>query len=357
MTSTVSDDYPMPKWVVLNNSDIFKRSYFACDVYRDRFLVVAGGFNKDFCQLRSAAMYDMRTQSYITLPDLPHCCRSRGLVLNGYFYVAEQYDSKLYRLCLSTRVTWEFVIEFKRDKIIDLVTDGKHIFLISSTIQITRFNPITTEITHFKQKDQAIKHCPFSSALVDNQIYIIEGQSQSSITPKTLIFDIASQSWSEGPPPPTLRSYFATVVIDRWIVVTGKNFDGNGYIECNEIYDTCTQKWAESNTAISTPRQAHCSLQIGHHIITVGGVGQHVKDSPITAIYIKHVIPDWIWTTLKPYVLLRKLLDNNRATPITATKKLEYADGDITLNTDEVAQKLITTMSLDMFRCVLLFLV
>ena len=357
MTLIVNTDYPLAKWAVLNKSDVFKRSYFACGVYQDRFLVVAGGFDKDFCQLRSAAMYDVLKQSYITLPDLPHRCRSRGLVLNGYFYVAEQYDSKLYRICLSTRVTWEFVIEFKGDKIIDMVTDGKHIFLINSTIQITRFNPITTEIAHFKRNNQAMKRCPFSAAFIDNKIYIIEGQSQYSSTPKTYVFNIVTQLWSEGPHPPTPNSYFATAVINRWIVVTGKNFDGNGYVECNEIYDTHTHKWIESNAAISTPRQAHCCLQIGSHIITVGGVGPNVRDSPITAIYIKHVIPDWIWTTLKPYLLLRKLLDDKRAAPINSTKKLKYTDGDMILNADAVVQKLFTTMSLDMFRYALSFLV
>ena len=358
MTSTtISADNP---WTVLKNNDIFKRSFCACDVYQDRYIVVAGGFGEQFWDTRSAAMYDVKKQSYMALPNIPHHCRSRGVIVNGYFYVAEITYSeninsiKLYRIFLSTRVAWQFVVKLEGHNIIDMVTDGKHIFLISSTTQITRFDPMTGEISHFKRDNQAIKRCYFSSAYVDNKIYIIEGQSNNSTTPKTLIFDTITQLWSEGPPPPTSSPYFTTVVIDRWIVVKGEasDVDGGNVVKpdlCNKIYDTHTHKWTEISTALSTPRQAHRCVKLGPHIVTVGGNGPNVKDSPITAIYIKHVIPEWIWTTLKPYLLLRELVEDNRAAPIIETEKLNYVDA--------MVQNLFTTMPLDMFRCVLSFLV
>ena len=56
----------------------------------------------------------------------------------------------------------------------------------------------------------------------------------------------------------------------------------------------------------------------------------------MTSIHIKHIIPDFLWIMLKPYISLRKLIDDNRAAPIIAdVNKLKLVDTD--MNTDSKA--------------------
>ena len=62
----------------------------------------------------STEMYDITSQSYTTLPDLPegnNLSVTQGVILKDYFYVF--IDSQyIYRMCLSTREEWEHVIDW-----------------------------------------------------------------------------------------------------------------------------------------------------------------------------------------------------------------------------------------------------
>ena len=146
------------------------------------------------------------------------------MVLNGYFYVTEKYQVTIYRICLSTRYKWEFLIALRGPWIKDLLTDGNHLYLIRKKKQISHFDPGTYRVTHFIQYPYEIKkdQIYFSSVLVDSKIYIVEVSRFIRITIDIFIYDIASQSWSQVPfVSPSLIS-LAAVAIDRWIVVTGK---------------------------------------------------------------------------------------------------------------------------------------
>ena len=377
--STIDYIYPCTG---LENSEIFKRSSFACGVYQDRYIVIAGGYH-DNEEIQSAAMYDVKNQSYITLPDLPYPCRCHGLVLDGYFYVARQYDSTLYRICLSTRMTWEFVMEVEDLEIADMVTDGKHIFLIDTTSDIARYDPVTSEITHLKRNNRAtkryflrnlktsktIRRLPHYAALVGNKIYIMEGIRHyimegiidNNSTARTFVFDIVTEAWSEGPTCKTQRDDMAVVTIGRWIILSGFCFVGfidgsKTFVICSEMFDTHTHKWTETSIEVSWLLTCGQSFaRIGPHIISLGDIYGDKKTTNI--IHIKHVIPDWKYIILEPYIILRKLIDDNRAAPIIVTKKPKHGQGDTKLNADAVVQKLFTNLPLDIFRCVLLFLV
>ena len=105
------------------------------------------------------------------------------------------------------------------------------------------------------------------------------------------------------------------------------------------MYDTQAQLWTQTYSALSAPRCYHNCVKIGSHVVLVGGYhmnSPYSKDRPMTAIHIKHVIPEWTWVKLKPYLLLRKLIDDNRATPITATQDMQHINADMKSNTDVV---------------------
>lgn len=85
MTSFIIDNL----WTMLCNSKTFNRELFACDVYQDRHILVAGGNLHYGMDIQSAAMYDTETKTHVTLPDLPCGPFCREVVVNGYFYVVE----------------------------------------------------------------------------------------------------------------------------------------------------------------------------------------------------------------------------------------------------------------------------
>ena len=183
---------------VICDDEIFKRTYFVCDVYQDRYIVIAGGFNKNGF-LTSAAMYDVKKQSSLALPDLPFDGICRGVVLNDYFYVAKDYrydqheiaDScyfDLYRICLSRRTEWEHVFRHKlTDFLNDILTDGNHIFFIFRN-EIISFDPTNRKLSPTIEIPDGMRLIQlYFSALADNKIFFLGNEYM-------VIYDIAHQS-------------------------------------------------------------------------------------------------------------------------------------------------------------------
>lgn len=83
---------------ILNRCEEFKLVDFPCGVYKDRYIVIAGGCRGK--RMLSATMYDTTPHSHLALPDLPYFCRYTGVVLNDYFYV--NYYLCIIRLSLQT---------------------------------------------------------------------------------------------------------------------------------------------------------------------------------------------------------------------------------------------------------------
>ena len=341
-------------WNTVCEDKIFKRYDLACDMYQDRYIAIAGGETKtEF--LKSAAMYDVTNKSCVLLPDLPFHGSCGGVVLNDYFYVA---GVDLYRICLSKRMEWEFLVELNKDESIEnMVTDGNHLFMSDELNQITSFDPTNYKLPSIIEFPSEISSefaqmFQFATLLVDNNIYILQDQQM-------FIFNIFNRLWSLASPLPESLDGLAAVMIDRWIVVTGTNIRGS--CSYTFVYDTHTQIWTQVNTAATSPRRHHKSIKVGSHIITLGGWTHNDEYCPLTAIHIKHIIPEWIWIMLKPYILLRKLLDDKRAAPIIANaNKLKLVDShmntDTKTNVDAVVQKLFTNLPLEIFRHILMFL-
>lgn len=247
---------------------------------------------------------------------------------------------------------WEFIDRWEGDDSIEdvqVLTDSKYIFWIHKNGLITIFDPSTKKVSPTLQNPYlASSHFAghFSTVLMDVKIYIINAQETiitTVITSETNIFvlDIATQSSSQAPSLPVPFNAFATVDIgDRWILVTGLQYD-NG-VEYKNLYDTYKQTWTdEANmAAFFPPRLGYRCLKVESHIVTMRGY----NDYPMTAMYMKHVIAGWIWKTLKPYVMLRNLLDEMRVAPIhIATDYKLKCDDDADIkskfNTHEVVQK------------------
>ena len=85
----------------------------------------------------------------------------------------------------------------------------------------------------------------------------------------------------------------------------------------------------------------------------------------MTSKHINRVIKDRKWEWIKPYILLRKLVDDKRAAPITTLHNCKHADCVLEVDanieteadaeTEAVVQNLFINMSLDIFRYVLLY--
>ena len=360
MTSTCNNDL----CTVICDDEIFKRTAFAFDVYQDRYIVIAGGCDDIWdISLTSAAMYDVKKQSSLALPDLPFDGGCHGVVLNDYFYVVHRYcydrdpttDSyyfDLYRICLSRRMEWEHVFKhIETSYLLHILTDGNHIFFIFRN-QIISFDPSNHKLSPTIEIPYEIRDYDLCfSVLMDNKIFLLTLEN-------IFIYDIAHQSWSKGSHAKSLNPD-AAVVIDRWIVVTERNCSYYTF-----VYDTHTQQWTRVKMHLSLPdRIGHEYVKVGSHIITVGGINMNdEKFYPMTAIHIKHIIPDREWIMLKPYILLRQLIDDNRAAPIIATKKPNNDDSTMSTdtntkaNTNAVVEKLFTNMPLEVFRYILMYL-
>lgn len=359
VTSTTHDE----SRIIPNNESIFERYDFACGVYKDRYIIIVRGQEGEYQHTQSFVMYDVPNQSYVTLPDLPQVIDEyQGVVVNDYFYVAV-WDS-LFRMCLLERQEWEVVttrgIFWNLE---NMLTDGTSIFLMRGYEGITIFDPSNCKFSRATRNPYASRQRSFN-VLIDKKIYIIGGEMISRPTATTFIFDVAKNSWSEGPPLPIpICSDFDAVALNRSILLTGMHGQSNDVRNKNFVYDIHTKKWTQFNTSLSSsPRRNHRCVKVGCQIFTVGGEDEYDRLCPLTTIEI----PDRGWIMLKSYLLLRKLVDDKRATSANVTKKRKHADSDSKVdpetktnaNTNRAAviEKLFTHIPLDVFRYVLMFL-
>lgn len=353
-------------WTTLSNDKIFHRHSFACGVYKDRYILMAG---------QTAAMYDVVTRAHIPLPDLPFVVTC-GVVFDDFFYVANPRE-RMHRISLSRRKNWEPIGKERELILGSMVTDGNHIYFISLidlTIEIRRYDPSKDKVT--SMRNYFFIHSGFATAVIDRKIYIIGGIAGVNV------FDIVTRTWGHAPPLPKQLSFANAVAFDKWIVVTGGKTVVRGYyVQENDkafIFDTHTQRWT-TNNVVSTPcRLGNCCVRVGSQIISVGGWNKEFKYCPIEAIQIKYLLPDWSWETIKPYVMLRALVDENRAAPSTqvAKKKHAFVAFNIlwrivfgkkrptqTITTDEklkqniLIQKSFTDLPLDVFRNIISFMI
>ena len=341
-----------PSWTVHSNHDIFKRMEFACGTHQDRYIVVAGGIRGWRHLLQSAVMYDITTQSIIRLPDLPHPGKCCGVVLKEFFYVAT-YSVQIYRICLVQRREWEEVQNGMKDIIVDMITDGNHLYLFGSINRMYRYNPNKDELVKLTSKSMYSRHHDFTTAVIDHQLYVIGGGNILE-NDTVEIFDLNTHVWTHGVSlPKPIVFPVACVIENKWIVVTG----GRAHDVVIFVYDLQTQQWTENESLLSHYRVEHSHLKVGTQMVSVGGSDININFCPIETIHVKHLISDWCWERIKDLILLRELVDQNRAHPIKLLTTNVKCDLYSSIDSNAVLRKVIVDVSLDVFRHVISFII
>ena len=367
-------------WVTCNNEKLFERENFAFDIYKDRYILVAGGYRRRRERLSSAVIYDIHNYTYVSLPNIPFSGLCKGAVRKDHFYVFSSYGKSYYMNLISCS-TWN-VVETRLQGLLDTVVSHKNNLYLLNYIhrsKITCFDPTQNRLISLP--DMPKKCSCFASSVVKNKIFVIGGYFYPNPLSSVQVFDICTQSWSEGHAlPKPLINAAATTILDRWIVVTGGNFGckGQEYSTKTFIFDTLsrnggsamadavdidinipsiqpkTKGWAEIDMPLSPPRRNHRCVTIRSQIISVGGNDPTGNYCPMYAIHIKRLIPDWRWEMIKGFVYLRKLVDTGRAYRSLASKRINES---IMWREDDILEYLMTYISLDLFRYVMSFFI
>lgn len=310
--------------------------------YKDRYVLFG---TKD----NGTVMYDAQTQTVFRIPDPPH---GELTLLNDVLYAFEQ-RRPIQRLSLSPKSKWEKVHTILETHPYTTVSFKNYLYIFGFHSLIYCYDTIADELTKISKIPNEVLN--FTVAAVANRIYIIGGWNRYSheAVATVQVFDIVSQTWSiSSPLPKALREGTATAVLDRWIIFSGgfAHYRHHPNYQLNDkifVFDGLSQKWCESEVKLSPPRKMHKCITVRCHMMYVGGLDDSYRFCPLQVIDIKNIIPDWTYEQIRKYILVRKLVDEGRATPIVLNFDYE----------DKVMQNLITDLSLDMFRNVLSYLI
>lgn len=380
-------------WIrTISNNELFKRSNFACGVYKDRYVIIAGGVNGAQEYLASMVMYDMNTHTYTRLPDLPFKGHCTGTIFQDYFFVISEYPCQIYRTCLLTLTStstsisysWEKArtnINMKQTVITNVVSDGKEYFYLfdSETQNVYRYHPKTNTLMDMPNLPTFRE--AYTTAMVKHQIFVIGGHYGVEEVCAVEAFDVETHSWSSLPSIPQSLSFPSATVYKQWIIVTGRQHHDDANTQ-TFTFDTKSLTWTTSvmNNSISAEakfyRKHKCAV-VQNQALYIGGYDdEHVYDeyhphhcdyddsshlSPtptIQSIPVKYLIPDGRWELMKDFILLRELLDENRATiAFPQNSSSSNFNAIIVADMNQVIFELFTNVSIDIFRHVLIFLV
>ena len=322
------------QWIILNEEEVFERYDFACAIYDERYIFIAGGYG-DGNYTALSAMYDIKKNEYISLPKLPVGFSGRycnGAIIKEYFYVLSL--DEMYRLDISSYAQvfsmqlsnddtkWEKIhppSNIYAQDIHAIISDGNHLYLFGYKISY-RFDPRTNDCTTLPAMSTLRGN--FASAIVKDSIYIIGGVfggvSSVSKCSSVEVFHIPSNTWTETKPlPQALAHSSATVIGNRYIVVLGGSTIGDLYSTQSYIFDTHYEIWYVNDICLLPPRIFHSCVTAlnGKFIASLGGEDDAEKSCTVEMIHRKYLTPP-SWDTIGYLVLLRELLHRERAHPM-----------------------------------------
>jgi len=352
-------------WKTISNDELFHRMNFACVVYNDRYIIIAGGNEYTSGEgLRSVISFDTHEKIIKEFPDLPEISWTcTGTILKGCFYVAGHHGS-IFRLDLSLCEAWEQVTSSGDLFGHTIVSDDEHLYSIGGrntdgiiTSPCRRFCPKEDTWIALPQMNQSrYRH---AVAIIGKQIYVIGGvrEKQEKIS-SVEVYNINSMTWdiianipavpNESSDDGLCLSCAALATFDKMIVLTGgrKRRRSTGIISpyCF-VLNTHNLKWMQSMITLPTARSAHgCVLIGGTQLFLIGGESQ----KSIEAIERKCFFPNWY--IIQDFLLLHKLVEEDRAS-------IKRHNGGKLCMSDEFVQKLMTNLNLDLCRHVVSFLV
>lgn len=341
----------------IDTSQIFKRSLFTCAIPNSRCVVVVGKRVTKSSATISAAIFDIDTCLYSDLPDIPCAISCEGAIIYDFLYVVS-FD-KIHRISLSKPSSWEPVHHRVVKEPVHSVLSREDFLFI--------FNQHGTNLVYDTRENECTIMSPmktlrvgFASVVIQNKIFIIGGYGYFSCRnlASVEVYDISKRSWSEAPPLPRELGSSAATAIKTWIVVTGGDYDDGNLSPQSFLFETLTNKWTTHKFGLSTPRTNHCCIEIGERdIICTGGQDIDEEFCSTEVISRRCLIPSW--DVIKHFVLLRKLVDENRASP-TMRKKLKrekYAGMNANVNINTLLQILMTDTDWDILREILSFLI
>lgn len=123
-----------------------------------------------------------------------------------------------------------------------------------------------------------------AGAVVDGRIYLIGGGPAANPLSTVNIFNLADNSWSEGPPLPVARSGHAVSVINGDIHVFGGRGGGRGQTLTDHwVLDHETGAWRQAEP-LPAPRTGAAAVTLDGAIYLIGGGSGGGFFAPFTAI-------------------------------------------------------------------------
>jgi len=135
---------------------------------------------------------------------------------------------------------------------------------------------------------------------LDDRLYLLGGYTETSFSPtgRTLIFDPASQSWSEGEAMPTPRGALAWAVLDGRIHTIGgtvADIDAldhedhgtdspDSSVGTHEVYDPATDSWTRLEP-MPTARNHHTAGAVDGRIVVSAGRAGPNSTMTVTEVY------------------------------------------------------------------------
>lgn len=106
----------------------------------------------------------------------------------------------------------------------------------------------------------------------NGKIYVFGGNENDAETNTTYIYDIATDTWSEGAPMPTPRYLATAVVVDGKIYVMGGRqlVASMSPVDANECYDPATNTWT-TKAAMPNAIRGHAAVAANGKIYVLGG--------------------------------------------------------------------------------------
>ena len=131
---------------------------------------------------------------------------------------------------------------------------------------------------------EGVNHAPM--VYLDGRLFVVGGYREATFDPidSLRIYDIAEDSWQDGPPLPTARGALAATVHDGRIhALGGVDLDGEN-TGAHEVFDPETESWS-SAAPLPTPRDHHAAASVQGEIVVIAGRNPETELLRVNEIY------------------------------------------------------------------------